>query len=742
MNGLSEKYINVSHGLGVPFGGIGTGYFVFGRHGFVNVNLDGYPEAEQTDEYPYGKRWDYTEENPDEAPFALYAEIDGERYLLQGRKSSLLEGGASEFSGAYAFMPFGRFYFKAQGVNFELLMYSSVKPYDLERTSIPACIIEYRIINSTDKAKNISLGFDCSKEKYTVEIKDNILHLSEASGNMSFGFANADAAVMEFEIKPKETKAAEAALAWYYPEFTTKGLARNDIMLRHHLVKDNESQKNRSGYLRNYINRYLNSAEVLKTALANGKSWAEDIDRWHNGFELPAYISRILFGSFASVITSSLYTTEGYFFEIEQPHGCLNTMDVSVYSCWLYMINWPMLETTDLYQYINTVPLDGPYPGKVWHSLWADAAHYVEEAIYALRVWRYVLWSRDKNFARDAFASVKAALEHIYKTEGCGALIENIEGNQSYDAWKMPGIGAYVNVQWIYALFAFERLCNLLGEKPELLGHNLKELRLKATEEYNNVLWDEKEGYWHAYKTTEKSVKLPFGDAVFADQLFGYWAVCIDPTAKNVLNPEMQRRALKKIYTHNRLEETEKNYSCWLVGMLPEKEKTPSIHKADAAFEECGYHAICCWLSTEMEMASLMYRLDMETEGKDVFYNVSKGVGDNAVAAGEYNRGLADDMTPETMKWEPGKDTPRFPPYPRYKSSWEHIITLLGMELDMDNFFLKPAKNVELHLEKVQIAGTVFTITLKKNWTRCLLNGKESNGRFSRDLKAVDIKFI
>ena len=39
------NYIDISHGLGVPFGGFGTGYFVFGRHGFVNFNLDGIPSS-------------------------------------------------------------------------------------------------------------------------------------------------------------------------------------------------------------------------------------------------------------------------------------------------------------------------------------------------------------------------------------------------------------------------------------------------------------------------------------------------------------------------------------------------------------------------------------------------------------------------------------------------------------------------------------------------------------------------
>ena len=71
---------------------------------------------------------------------------------------------------------------------------------------------------------------------------------------------------------------------------------------------------------------------------------------------------------------SSLHTVEGFCFEIEQPHGCMNTMDVSVYSTWLYMINWPEVERRDLEQYVAAIPTEGETAGKVWHSLWADGA--------------------------------------------------------------------------------------------------------------------------------------------------------------------------------------------------------------------------------------------------------------------------------------------------------------------------------------------------------------------------------
>src|ERR1039458_10235120 len=39
----TPEMVDVSHGPGVPFGGIGTGFSVFGKYGFVDVYFDGHP---------------------------------------------------------------------------------------------------------------------------------------------------------------------------------------------------------------------------------------------------------------------------------------------------------------------------------------------------------------------------------------------------------------------------------------------------------------------------------------------------------------------------------------------------------------------------------------------------------------------------------------------------------------------------------------------------------------------------
>lgn len=732
-----EKYTNIIHSVGAPLGGIGTGYFVYGKYGFTHFNLNGFPEQKQTADYPHTDLWNYTTDTPEGAPIALYAEIGSNRYYLQKTLPCFAKGAASECLESKAYMPlvFSSFDTSEQ-VRVNMLMYSSVKPHDLKNTSVPACVVKFEIVNNSDTAKTVKFGLDYDKAAFNETAAENGITLTDNDGNISFICKE-----NTFELAPHERAESTAALGWFYKSFVTQGLARDDIILRHNAIENYVREDNQNGYDRYYVLSYKDSYSAALAAAENADEWLATIENWHDSFDLPFYIQRVLFGSFSSAITSSLLTANGYFFEIEQPHGCLNTMDVSVYSAWMYMINWPELEEKDLYQYMSCIPMSGENKGKVWHSLWQDGAHYVEEAIYAVRVWRYALWSGDKQFVTDAYPTVKAALEYLYSTDGYGSLINNPSGNQSYDAWKMPGIDAYVNTQWVYALFSYVSMCGVMGIEPELAGKNAEDILKSAIKEFKEILWDEKSGYFKAYVPNEKSNFLPFGDAVFSDQLFGLWAVSIDKNAKNVIEKEFNERALKKIYTHNRLTDEEKGLSCWLNGMMPVKEDTYRIHKEDGAYEECGYHALCCWVSTEMELASLCYRVGLENIGEDIFKNVSEYMGDNVLAVGEYNRALGEDFKPVTLKQEPGKDTPRFPPYPRYKSSWEHIISLLNTETDFESIYLNPAKNADITLKNVIIGNEKFNITVLNNWSQCFVDGEKSQAKIPRDGKMHTVEF-
>lgn len=732
---------DISNSLGAPFGGLGTGYFVYGRHGFVNWNVDGFPEQEQTAAYPHTQLWDYHTDDPASAPVALTLTHGGQTYLLQTRSCEFAAGYPCVAFSMHVRMPVGEAEMKVGALTVRLRLYSSVKPHDLDRTGVPACVVEVSIDNATEQVADCTLSLCFDPTVFTAETDGELLLLSQSSGQIAFGFVGGTGGSVNVTVPMSGTAKVAGAFGWWYPLFTTPGIAPNDIIFRQGTIAHYDREAAHGQYCRAYTLRFSSAVEAARMAMRDRALWLADIEAWHAQFSVPAVCSHVWFGSYASLITATLHTVEGYFFEIEQPHGCLNTMDVSVYSAWMFLINWPQIERQDLLQYVATIPMEGETAGKVWHSLWADGAHYVEEAIYAVRVWRYALWSGDRTFLRTAYPSVRAALDYLYRTDGVGHLIGNSNGNQSYDAWKMPGIGAYVDCQWLYALFALGQICRTLGEPEEFAGEPLTQFLRTAVQEYNCAIWNEK-GYWHAYRPTEQSLQLPFGTAIFSDQLFGHWAVMIDPESRCVLDTEKETSAAKMIYVHNRITNKRSGISCWTNGMMPVREDTLSIDMTAKDPVVCGYHALTCWVSTQMELASILGYLGQEEASLDVFANVVRGMGNNVLAVGEWNRALGEDMRAVTLSAEPGKDTPRFPPYPRYKSSWEYLIRLLGLELTMDTLCLRPFHSVAFAVERIQLAGMTLSVHVEKDWARCLIDGKEGEPCVDRARGQATFDFV
>ena len=82
---ITADWVNVSHGVGVPFGAIGTGYGIFGRYGFVMPNFDSFPC--QGKYWPFGipENYDYLQlHEKDRHNFLeLSVKTGGEKYYVQ-----------------------------------------------------------------------------------------------------------------------------------------------------------------------------------------------------------------------------------------------------------------------------------------------------------------------------------------------------------------------------------------------------------------------------------------------------------------------------------------------------------------------------------------------------------------------------------------------------------------------------------------------------------------------------------
>jgi len=150
------------------------------------------------------------------------------------------------------------------------------------------------------------------------------------------------------------------------------------------------------------------------------------------------------------------------------------------------------------------------------------------------------------------------------------------------------------------------------------------------------------------------------------------------------------------------------------------------------------------WFGAQFNLASLLGLTGREEASVDIMKSVEYGLKNNHLAAGEWNQSFNAQLKTQTLLIEPGKDTPRFPPYLRYKSCWEYLVRIIGLQMDEDYFYIKPFKTFNFSLKNCELAGTNFTITVKQGWNKVKVNGKIINGeaKIDRSQKAITMDFI
>ena len=714
INADRERNVPIN-GIGIPFGGIGTGYSVLGRYGFLRENFDSTPDF-LPDLYPYcpDNSWEYEDNSSFPALYAFILKTVDLEFALQEKPVDWYpKAKPVNRISAEARLPKGFFEFKGiPGLELKLTAFSPLIPNDLKESSIPVQVFDFEICNSSKVRQDFSLRL---QNKYYTMREANILTFNNPHGESSFCCSNGEVVnghpQKDFSLAPGEKSDTRFIITWHYPYFKTP------------------SPNAREHYKRYYTTRFANSIEVMNYALKNASCWSEEIDNWHDSFDVPGSFFRLWFSSLAATITGTMLADDGTFFEIEHPHFWVNTMDVAVYSAWCNMINWPELEQQDMVQFLDMIADSGDKAGFVWHSLWDDASAYEEEPTFLLRLYRDYVWSRNKKFASQAWNKAKLAAERVLQNSTEGRLIYSSHGNQSYDLWKMPGISAYVNSAWVYGLQALEMLAKELDKDYKFENSTVCDIRQRAAKAFDRTLWNPETQCWNCFKTNEETTSNE--DTVFLDQLFGKWVMGIVANAEEIFSAEKIKGIVQKLYTHNIIEK-DGRFRGWANGMLP-----------DGKPDMCSTHARTCWLGTQINLASLLGMYNCEDEALDVFYSIEQSLNNNHLAVGEWNWAVNEQGKPELLAEENGKDTPRFPPYPRYKSCWEFLPRILGMKLDFNDFYFSPFKSLDLSLREITLAGTKFTIMVEQNWNVCTLNGREVEVpvKVSRDLNKCILSF-
>ncbi len=721
---ISDDFVDVSHSIGIPFGGIGTGYSVFGKYGFTRVNFDSAPDKESF-EYPgYGPRkvWDYLAE-PERLPVWGFVLTEGDRGLfLQEKPLSWYwrtPAQPVDKVRAYACLPKGVFVFEKSDWELGLTMtaFSPMVPHDLANSTVPVQVFEITVENRGKGARTFRLALP---HRDPVKTRGNKAVFEDTHGEIGFacdgGSVENNGVGLTFDLRAGEKRTVRFFVSWFYPKFKTPSQTMYEI------------------YRRYYAKAFCGATDVIDLAARSADAWSQAIDRWHDSLQVPAYFKRLWFSSLSSVITSTMLSDDPYFFEIETPHRHVNTMDVNVYSSWLYMINWPEIERMEMNQYLECIPTEGPRAGLVWHSIWDDAAHYVEEPIFLNRVYRDFLWFNDRDWLAKAMPVCVLAANCVYNTGHYEHLIKSTHGNQSYDAWKMPGVSAFVNSAWIYGLHALEKMAEISGQPAVVDGMPVSELKAKAIASFDRVLWNDKQKYWNCFFRTPDAEPISVPDSAFTDQLFGKWAIAIDPESESVLPKEKVTLALETLYKHNLIDDPGRNFRGWVNGLLPGR-------KPDMAHG--GYHAWVCWICAQLDLGSLLGETGNEVASLDVFRSLEASLHNNHLAVGEWCQSIDENLKTRTLPEEPGKDTPRFPPYPRYKCSWEYLIRILGVKMDERYLYLQPFRTVDFSIRDLKLAGMQLTVSVQAEWNKAVVNGVEVTGpiRLDRTASRYQVEF-
>jgi Glycosyl-hydrolase family 116, catalytic region len=278
-----------------------------------------------------------------------------------------------------------------------------------------------------------------------------------------------------------------------------------------------------------------------------------------------------------------------------------------------------------------------------------------------------------------------------------------------------------------------------LNQPDTVDGLPVSEIFSKARQSLDELLWNP-DGYWNTFfvptNRTETAEALQRTDAqdTFSDQLFGKWLSLIDPQAERVLPADKVNAALMMIYSNNLVDDPARGFRGWANGMRPG-------HQPEM---KAGYHSRTCWFGPQEALASLLADAGEEEKSLDVFNSLESSLHNNHLFVGEWNKSVGPDGLSRTLPEEPNKDTPRFPPYPRYKSGWEYLRAILGLKMDAQNFYLNPFKSINFSLQDIELAGTSFTVTVESGWTKVLVDGKPqtSTVQVPRSHRAVKLEFI
>ncbi|XP_076896835.1 uncharacterized protein LOC143549958 [Bidens hawaiensis] len=258
------------------------------------------------------------------------------------------------------------------------------------------------------------------------------------------------------------------------------------------------------------------------------------------------------------------------YYEGIEYHMC-NTYDVHFYASFALILLFPKLELSLQRDFAAAVLMHDPRKmdllcdgtwvprkalGAVPHDIgmldpWFDVNFYNIfntdqwkdlNPKFVLQVYRDVVATKDKSFARAVWPSVYIAMAYMEQFDKDGdGMIEN-EGfpDQTYDTWSVTGVSAYSGGLWVAALQAASALAAEVGDKG---CEDYFWVKFQKAKSVYDKLWN---GSYFNYDDSNGRAS----SSIQADQLAGQWyaRAC---GLFSIVDEDKARSALAKVYKFN-----------------------------------------------------------------------------------------------------------------------------------------------------------------------------------------------
>jgi non-lysosomal glucosylceramidase len=386
------------------------------------------------------------------------------------------------------------------------------------------------------------------------------------------------AIAVRFTLKPGEKRIVPMVISWDFP-----------------VVEFGQGRRWNRRYTDFYGTNGRNSWAIAKDGLLHATDWSDAINSWQTPFikddSKPDWYRGMLFNELYTLTDGGTFWGREVGSDPKVPatfallecfdYAYYGTLDVRFYASLPLLKFWPVIDKQVLREFAYTVPREYPELGLwVWktqetgtpvlhkrkkigavpHDLgvpegdpfvsavnepgWQDTNDWKDlNSKFVLMVYRdYVFTGKqDKAFLRDMWPAVQSAMKYLQQFDHGGGIPENSGyPDQTYDSWVVRGVSAYCGGLWLAALRASEETAKVLNETKAAEEYHA--LFLKAQKTYIDKLWN---GEYFRY-----DMESDYRDAIQADQLAGQWYANMTGLG-DIVTPQMQTSALKKIYTNN-----------------------------------------------------------------------------------------------------------------------------------------------------------------------------------------------